>query len=75
MAKFAYNNTKNANTGHTLFKLSYKYYSKVFLQDETNFCLRFYSAKILVDELRELIKISYQNLLYTHELHKRAYNK
>ncbi len=27
IAEFAYNNTKNTSTGHTLFKLNYSYHS------------------------------------------------
>ena len=30
MAKFAYINAKNASTSHILFKLNYRYYSRVF---------------------------------------------
>lgn len=32
MAEFAYNNAKNANTGHILFKLNYGYHPRVFFQ-------------------------------------------
>lgn len=29
IAKFVYNNTKNASTGHTFFELNYGYYPRV----------------------------------------------
>ena len=36
MAKFAYNNVKNASTGHTLFELNYGYLSCISLKEDTN---------------------------------------
>ena len=34
MAEFAYNNAKNANTGHTPFKLNCGYYSRVSYKED-----------------------------------------
>ena len=34
MAEFAYNNIKNANTGHTLFELNYGYYFYVSYKED-----------------------------------------
>ena len=38
MAKFAYNNTKNSSTGHTLFELNCGYHLCVFFEEDTNLC-------------------------------------
>ena len=64
MAKFAYNNAENANTGHTLFKLYCNYHPRVLFEEDVTSRLRSCSANKLVEELRELIKICYQNLLH-----------
>ena len=68
MTEFAYNNAKNASTGYTLFKFNYGYYSKISFREDVNLRLRSCSANKLAKELRKLIEISYQNLLYTQEL-------
>lgn len=57
MAKFAYINTKNANTSHMSFKLNYGYYLGIFLEDKVNHCLRFCSTNKLVKNLRESMTI------------------
>ena len=36
IAKFAYNNAKNASIGHTLFKLNFGYYSRILYKDDVN---------------------------------------
>lgn len=36
MAKFVYNNTKNANTGYTLFKLNCDYFPWVLYKKDVN---------------------------------------
>ena len=57
MAKFVYNNTKNASIGHTLFKLNYGFYSQVFFKENVDSRSKFYLAKKLVDKLKKLIEI------------------
>ena len=47
MAKFAYNNTKNASIGHTSFELNCGYYSKVFYKKDLDFHLKFKTIKKL----------------------------
>ncbi len=59
MAKFAYNNAKNVNTGHSLFKLNYDYHPRVFLKKDVDPCSRSCSGNKLVEELRELIEVCY----------------
>ena len=57
MAEFAYNNAKNANTGHTPFELNYGFYLQVFFEDDVNTCSISRLANELANELRELINI------------------
>ena len=39
IAKFAYNNAKNINTGYRPFELNYGYYPRVLYKKNCNFCL------------------------------------
>ena len=75
MAEFAYNNAKNASTGHTLFELNCGYHPRVSFEKDVDSCSRSCSANKLVKELRELIEVCYQNLLHAQELQKRAHDK
>ncbi len=75
MAEFAYNNAKNASTGHIPFTLNYGYHSRVSFEKDVDPRSRSCSANKLAKELRELIKVCCQNLLYTQKLHKKAYDK
>ncbi len=65
MAKFVYNNTKNASTDYTPFKFNYKYNLRVLFEDEIDFYLRPYSVNKLAKELRKLMRIYCQNLFHT----------
>ncbi len=75
MAKFMYNNIKNASIGHTSFKLNYGYYLKVSFKEDVDPCSRSRSIIELVEELKELKEVCCQNLLHTQELQKTAHNK
>ena len=68
MAEFAYNNAKNTTTGHTPFKLNCGFHPQVFFVDEIDPCSRSYFANKLAKELRELMDICQQNLLYAQKL-------
>ncbi len=68
MAKFVYNNTKNTSTAHISFELNCSCHSKVFLKKDIDLHSRSCSANKLVEELRELIEVCYQNLLHVQEL-------
>ncbi len=68
IAKFAYNNTKNARIGHILLKLNCDYHPKFFFDEDIEFCSKFCSANELAEELEELMEVCYQNLLYAQEL-------
>ncbi len=75
MAKFIYHNSKNASISHILFKLNYSYYSKILFQEDVDPYSRFGSVDKLAEELRELIKVYYQNLFHTQELQKKDHDK
>ncbi len=64
MAKFAYNNTKNASTGYTPFELNCEFYLKVLFEKDIDPYFRSHSANKVVDELKELIELCYQNLFH-----------
>ena len=71
MAKFVYNNAKNASTGHTPFEFNYGFYLRVFFKDDINPPSRSHFADELAKELRELMDICQQILLHTQELQKK----
>ncbi len=75
MAVFAYNNAKNASTGHTPFKLNCGYYPRVSFEEDVDPCSKSRSANKLTEELRELMKVCCQKLLYAQELQKRSHDK
>lgn len=57
MAKFTYNNVKNASTSYMLLELNCEYNLGVLFKYETNPYSRSYSTNKLAKELRELRKI------------------
>ncbi len=75
MAEFAYNNAKNASTGHTPFELNCGYHPKVSFEEDVNPHSRSRSANELAEELRELMEVCCQNFLHAYELQKRAHDK
>ena len=75
MAEFAYNNSKNASTGHMLFKLNCGYHSCVSFKDECNPRSRSFLAKELAMKLRKLMNVCRQNLLHTLDFRKQAHDK
>ncbi len=75
MAEFAYNNTKNASTGHIPFKLNGGYHPRVSFEEDVDLRSRSCSANELAEELRELMEICCQNLSHAEELQKRAHDK
>ena len=75
MAEFAYNNAKNASTGHTFFELNCGYHPRVSFKEDVNPHLRSCSANKLAEEVRELMEVCYQNLFHAQELQKRAHDK
>ncbi len=75
IAEFAYNNAKNASTGHTPFELNCGYYPRVSFEEDVDSCSRCRFANELAEELRELMEVCCQNLLHAQELQKKAYDK
>ena len=75
MAEFAYNNAKNASTGHTPFELNCSYQPKVLFKKNIDPDLRSCFADKLAEELRELMEVCCQNLFHTQKLQKKAHNK
>ncbi len=75
MAEFAYNNVKNASTGHISFEFNCGYHPRVFFEKDVDPHSRSRSTNELAKELRELIEVCYQNLFHAQELQKRAYDK
>ena len=57
MAKFAYNNVKNASTSYILFKLNCGYHPRVLFKKDINPHLRSCFADKLAKELKRLIKV------------------
>ena len=51
ITEFAYNNAKNANTGHNFFELNYKYYPYVFYKKDLNLCSKLRTAEELSSKL------------------------
>ena len=65
IAEFAYNNTKNVSTNHTLFKLNCAYHSRMSYKEEVEPHFKSKSADELSAELRELMFVCQKNLHYT----------
>ena len=68
MAEFTYNNSKNASTGHTPFKLNCGYHPQMSYEEEVNLRSQFKSADKLSKELRKLMVICRKNLHHAQEL-------
>ena len=74
MAKFAYNNAKNASTGHTPFELNCGYHPRMSYEEEVDPRSKSKSADELSAELRELMIVCRENLHHAQELQKQAYD-
>ena len=57
MAEFAYNNAKNASTGHTPFELNCGYHPWVSYEEDIDLCSKSKLADELSAKLRELITV------------------
>ena len=75
MAKFVYNNVKNASTSHTPFELNYNYHPRMSHEEEVNPCTKSKPVDELSAELRELIFVCRENLHHAQELQKEVHNK
>ena len=72
MAKFAYNNAKNASTGHTPFELNCGYHPRMSYKEEVNPRSKSKLADKLSAELGELMVVCQENI---HHAQKRAHDK
>ena len=75
MAKYAYNNPKNASTGHMPFELNCGYHPWVSYEEDVNLRSQSKLADKLLAELRELMIICRENLHHAQELQKQVYDK
>ena len=75
MAKFAYNNAKNASTGHIPFELNCGYYPWMLYEEKVYPRSKLKSADEQSAELRKLMIVCRENLHHAQELQKRAHNK
>ena len=57
MAEFAYNNAKNASTGHTPFELNCGYHPRVSYKEDLDPCSKSKTAEELSPELRNLMAV------------------
>ena len=70
-----YNNAKNTNIGHMLFKLNCGYHPRILYKEEVDPHFKSKSVDELSAEQRKLMIICQKNLYYAQKLQKRAYNK
>ena len=75
MAEFAYNNGKNASTGHTPFELNSGYHLWILYKEDVDSRSKFKSADELSVELRKLMVVCQENLHHTQEFQKQAHDK
>ena len=75
MAKFVYNNARNASTGHMLFELNRGYHPRVLYKENVDRRSQSKSADELLAKLKELMIICRENLYYTQEHQKQTYDK
>ena len=75
MAEFAYNNAKNASTGHTPFELNCGFHPRMSYEEDVDPRSQSKSADELSAELRELMIVCQENLHYAQELQKQAHDK
>ena len=75
MAEFAYNNAKNASTGHIPFKLNCRYHPWISYKKNLDPRSKLKTAEELSSELQNLIVVYKQNLHHAQKLQKWAHNK
>ena len=75
MAKFAYNNTKNASTSHKPFELNCNYHPQMSYKEEVHPRSKSKSANKLLAKLRELMIVYCENLYHTQKLQKQVHSK
>ena len=64
ITKFAYNNAKNASTGHTFFELNYGYHPRVSYKEDLDLHSKSKTAEKLFSKPQNLMAVCQQNLYY-----------
>ncbi len=62
MAKFAYNNAKNASTGHTSFELNCSFHPQASYEEDIDLRSKTKAADELAIELKEQTTVCRENL-------------
>ena len=62
MAKFAYNNAKNASNSYIAFKFNYKYYPRILVEEDVDSQFRLILTDDLSSKLQKLVNIYCKNL-------------
>ncbi len=75
MAEFAYNNAKNATTGHTPFELNCGFHPRASYEEDVDPRSKSKAADELATELRKLTTVCRENLQHAQELQKRYHEK
>ncbi len=75
MAKFAYNNAKNASTGHTPFELNCGFYPQASYEEVVDPRSKSKASDELATKLRKLTTVCRENLQHAQELQKRYYDR
>ena len=75
MAEFAYNNAKNASTGHTPFELNCGCHPWMSYKKDVNPRSQSKSADELLTKLRDLMIVCRENLYHAQKFQKRANDK
>ena len=75
IVEFAYNNAKNANTGHTPFELNCGYQPRMLYEKDVDSRSQSKSADALSAEVRQLMIVCWENLHHAQELQKQGHDK
>ena len=75
MTKFAYNNGKNASTGHMPFELNYGYHFWMSYKENIDPYSKSKLADKLLVEILKLMTVCQENLHHAQKLQKQAHNK
>lgn len=75
MAKFVYNNARNASIGHTSFKLNCYYHFCISYKKDVNLHFKSKSTDKLASELQKLMMVYNKNLYHAQKIQKQAQNK
>ncbi len=75
MAEFAYNNAKNASTGHISFELNCGFHLWASYKEDVDPCSQSRAANELATELMDLMTVCRDNLQHAQELQKWYHKK